>query len=45
MFVSTTKGIEAGTFMLMSQILGELLLESPVGVLSGQNLAKEIANN
>lgn len=43
MFVSTTKGIEAGTFMLMSQILGELAPESPIGVLSGPNLAKEIA--
>ena len=43
MFVSTTTGIEAGTFMLMSQILGELAPGSPIGVLSGPNLAKEIA--
>ncbi|KRP28291.1 MAG: hypothetical protein ABS30_06070 [OM182 bacterium BACL3 MAG-120924-bin41] len=43
MFVSTTKGIEAGSFLLMSQILGELAPESPIGVLSGPNLAKEIA--
>ena len=43
MFVSTTKGIEAGSFLLMSQILGELSPESPIGVLSGPNLAKEIA--
>ena len=42
-FVSTTKGIEAGSFLLMSQILGELAPDSPVGVLSGPNLAKEIA--
>lgn len=42
-FVSTTKGIEADTFMLMSQILGELAPGSPIGVLSGPNLAKEIA--
>lgn len=41
--ISTTKGIEAGSFKLMSQILKE---ESPgalVGVLSGPNLAQEIA--
>lgn len=43
MLVSTTKGIEAGSFLLMSQILGELAPHSPVGVLSGPNLAKEIA--
>lgn len=43
MLISTTKGIESGTFHFMSQILLE---ESPgalVGVLSGPNLAKEIA--
>ena len=41
--VSTTKGIEAGSFKLMSEILRE---ESPlarIGVMSGPNLAKEIA--
>ena len=41
--VSTTKGIEGGSFLLMSQILKELLPQNPVGVLSGPNLAKEIA--
>lgn len=41
--VSTTKGIEGGSFLLMSQILKELLPQNSVGVLSGPNLAKEIA--
>lgn len=45
MLISTTKGIEAGTFQLMSQILTQLAPNSKVGVLSGPNLAKEIANN
>ncbi len=43
MLVSTTKGIEAQTFSLMSEILREEMPESPVGVLSGPNLAKEVA--
>lgn len=43
MLVSTTKGIEAGSFKLMSQILAELLPDNPCGVISGPNLAKEIA--
>jgi len=42
MVVSTTKGIEAGSFKLMSQVLREELPENPVGVLSGPNLAEEI---
>ena len=41
--VSTTKGIEGGTFDLMSQILIEEAPRAMVGVLSGPNLAKEIA--
>ena len=41
--VSTTKGIEAGSFLLMSQILSEQAPLAKVGVLSGPNLAKEIA--
>lgn len=41
--ISTTKGIEAGTFMLMSQILRQEAPWAKVGVLSGPNLAKEIA--
>jgi len=40
--VSTTKGVEAGSFMLMSQILSEEAPDASVGVLSGPNLAKEI---
>ncbi|PCJ28687.1 MAG: NAD(P)H-dependent glycerol-3-phosphate dehydrogenase [SAR86 cluster bacterium] len=43
-FISTTKGIEAGTFSLMSQILIQEAPKAKVGVLSGPNLAKEIAN-
>jgi len=41
--ISTTKGIEADGFKLMSQVLAEELNGNPVGVLSGPNLAKEIA--
>lgn len=41
--VSTTKGIEAGTFKFMSQILQEEAPQARVGALSGPNLAKEIA--
>ena len=40
--VSTTKGIEANTFSLMSQILADELPDNPIGVISGPNLAKEI---
>jgi glycerol-3-phosphate dehydrogenase (NAD(P)+) len=43
MLISTTKGIERGTFMLMSQILRQEAPHARVGVLSGPNLAKEIA--
>lgn len=41
--VSTTKGIEAGSFKLMSEILREESPTSRIGVMSGPNLAKEIA--
>ena len=41
--VSTTKGIEADGFKLMSQVLHEALQHNPIGVLSGPNLAREIA--
>jgi glycerol-3-phosphate dehydrogenase (NAD(P)+) len=41
--VSTTKGIEKDTFALMSQILREESGVERIGVLSGPNLAKEIA--
>jgi glycerol-3-phosphate dehydrogenase (NAD(P)+) len=43
MLISTTKGIERGSFMLMSQILRQEAPSAKVGVLSGPNLAKEIA--
>ncbi|MGJ8690057.1 MAG: NAD(P)H-dependent glycerol-3-phosphate dehydrogenase [Gammaproteobacteria bacterium] len=41
--VSTTKGIEAGSFKLMSQILQQEAPQARIGVMSGPNLAKEIA--
>jgi glycerol-3-phosphate dehydrogenase (NAD(P)+) len=41
--VSLTKGIEAQGFRLMSQILSEEMPDNPVAVLSGPNLAREIA--
>ncbi|MEH6587853.1 MAG: NAD(P)H-dependent glycerol-3-phosphate dehydrogenase [Halioglobus sp.] len=42
--ISLTKGIEAGGgFRLMSQILREELPDNPRGILSGPNLAREIA--
>ncbi len=43
MLVSTTKGIETGTFKLMTEILGEETPCTRIGALSGPNLAKEIA--
>ena len=44
LLISTAKGIEADSFALPSQILEQELSGSKVGVLSGPNLAKEIAN-
>ncbi len=41
--VSTAKGIEADSFLLPSQILEQEMNQCPVGVISGPNLAKEIA--
>jgi len=41
--VSTTKGIEAGSFLLMSQVMRQEAPDAPIGVLSGPNLAGEIA--
>lgn len=41
--ISTTKGIEADGFKLMSQMLAEELPGHSLGVLSGPNLAREIA--
>jgi glycerol-3-phosphate dehydrogenase (NAD(P)+) len=43
--VSTTKGIEHNEFKLMSEILSEEIPQARVGVLSGPNLAKEIASS
>lgn len=43
MLVSTTKGIEEHSFMLMSQILEDIAPQARIGVLSGPNLAREIA--
>ena len=43
--ISTTKGIEEESCRLMSQILLEIDPRARVGVLSGPNLAKEIAGN
>jgi glycerol-3-phosphate dehydrogenase (NAD(P)+) len=45
MLVSLTKGIEAQTFKLMSQILEEIVPKARIGVLSGPNLAREIAEH
>ncbi|MDB6051755.1 MAG: hypothetical protein JWR17_4501 [Pseudomonas sp.] len=45
MLVSLTKGIEAHTFKLMSEILEEIAPQSRIGVLSGPNLAREIAEH
>jgi len=41
--VTTAKGIEANSFLLMSQVLEEYFPNNPVGVISGPNLAKEVA--
>lgn len=43
--ISLTKGIEPGSFKLMSQILHDLAPSHEVGVISGPNLAKEIAQH
>lgn len=41
--ISTAKGIESDSFMLPSQILEEQLPQCEIGVISGPNLAAEIA--
>lgn len=43
--ISTTKGIDADGFFLMSQILEQELTDVRIGVLSGPNFAKEIVQN
>lgn len=41
--ISGTKGVESADFRLMSQILEEEIQQGVIGVLSGPNLAEEIA--
>jgi glycerol-3-phosphate dehydrogenase (NAD(P)+) len=41
--VSLTKGIESSTNQRMSEVIGQVLPSNPVGVLTGPNLAREIA--
>jgi glycerol-3-phosphate dehydrogenase (NAD(P)+) len=43
--VSTTKGIEARGFRLMSDVLRECCPEARIGVLSGPNIAEEIGRH
>ena len=43
--LSGTKGIEHGSGMRMSQILAEIFPDHPIAVLSGPNLAVEVARN
>ncbi len=45
LLISTTKGIEAQSFKLMSQLLEELAPQARIGVLSGPNLAREVAEH
>ncbi len=45
LLVSTTKGIEAQSFKLMSQIIAEVAPLARIGVLSGPNLATEVAEH
>lgn len=42
--ISTAKGIENDTFLLPTEVLREELPDNQVGLISGPNLAKEIAN-
>ncbi len=41
--VSLSKGIEIGTNLRMSQVVAEVLPGAPAGVLTGPNLAREVA--
>jgi glycerol-3-phosphate dehydrogenase (NAD(P)+) len=41
--VSLSKGIENGTNLRMSQVIGEVLPGMPAGILTGPNLAREVA--
>jgi glycerol-3-phosphate dehydrogenase (NAD(P)+) len=40
--ISLTKGLEQGSHRRMTQVVSELLPESPAGVLTGPNLASEV---
>jgi glycerol-3-phosphate dehydrogenase (NAD(P)+) len=40
--ISLAKGLEEGSLLRMSQVIGEVLPGHPAGVLTGPNLAKEI---
>ena len=40
--VSLTKGVEQGTLKRMTELVGEILPENPVAVLTGPNLAREV---
>jgi glycerol-3-phosphate dehydrogenase (NAD(P)+) len=44
-FLSCTKGIEHGTGMRMSEILGEIFPQNTIAVLSGPNLAAEVSRD
>ncbi|QQD19837.1 NAD(P)H-dependent glycerol-3-phosphate dehydrogenase [Spongiibacter nanhainus] len=43
MLISTTKGIESDSNQLMSEVLREEIPQARIGVMSGPNLAKELA--
>lgn len=45
LLISATKGIESPNFTLMSEIIAEEVSGAKIGVLSGPNFAKEIAQN
>ena len=45
LLISTTKGIEAQSFKLMSKILEDIAPQARIGVLSGPNLAREVAEH
>jgi glycerol-3-phosphate dehydrogenase (NAD(P)+) len=42
--VICAKGIERGTGKLMSEVLGDIIGEDPVGILSGPSFARDVAN-
>ena len=42
--ISLTKGLEQGSHRRMTQVVAELLPESPAGVLTGPNLASEVVS-